>query len=169
MFHRVLQGGGTEGAQFYFIFVVLWALFSCSKMMHPVEATPWSTAWFLAPTQNTPLWPPRKKFRCIISWERTQKSNPHEPSRGDFWVEKGVLNEPCWATESLLFLFPSRDRGGIRSGHFQPTTPLALDPFYSPRSPPWRIPGALARLRRLQRSLCAMQISPETTQRTLLY
>ena len=31
--HRVLQGGGAQrGAQFHFIFAVLWTLFSCSKM-----------------------------------------------------------------------------------------------------------------------------------------
>ena len=29
--HRVLQGAAQRGAQFHFIFVVLWAFFSCSK------------------------------------------------------------------------------------------------------------------------------------------
>ena len=31
---------------------------------------------FLAPTQNTRFWAPRKKLMCLISWERKQKKGP---------------------------------------------------------------------------------------------
>ena len=51
-FIECFSGRHTGGGQFYLIFAVLRALFSCSKMSlfyletsTPVKATPWSTAW----------------------------------------------------------------------------------------------------------------------------
>ena len=32
---------------------------------------------------------PRKKFMCLISWERTQNRDPHKLLRGDFLGQKG--------------------------------------------------------------------------------
>ena len=43
---------------------------------------------FLAPTQNLPFWAPRKKFMCLISWQRTQKRDPHKLFRGDLGGQK---------------------------------------------------------------------------------
>ena len=43
---------------------------------------------FLPPTRNPPFWAPRKKFMCLISWERAQKRDPHKLFRGDFWGQK---------------------------------------------------------------------------------
>ena len=41
---------------------------------------------FLVPSQNPHFGPPeKKKFMCLISWERTQKGNPHKLFRGDVW------------------------------------------------------------------------------------
>ena len=57
----------------------------------------------LAPTQNTPLGAPRKKFMCLISWERTQKRDPHKLYRGDLGGQKGVPNGPFSATKSLVY------------------------------------------------------------------
>ena len=47
---------------------------------------------FWAPTQNTPFWAPRKKFMCLISWERTQKGTPRNFG-------------PFSATKSLVYCF----------------------------------------------------------------
>ena len=60
---------------------------------------------FLAPTQNPPFWTPRKKFMCLISWERTQKGTPHRLFWADFWVKNGVPNGPFSATKSLVYCF----------------------------------------------------------------
>ena len=49
---------------------------------------------FLGPTQNTPFWAPRKKFMCLISWERTQKGTHRNFFGGIFGVKKGVPNGP---------------------------------------------------------------------------
>ena len=63
---------------------------------------------FLAPTQNTPFWAPRKKFMCLISLERTQKRDPHKHFWGDLWGQKGVPNGPSSATRSLVYCcFPA--------------------------------------------------------------
>ena len=35
------------------------------------------------------FWAPRKKFVRLISWGRTQKRDPHELFRGDFWGQPG--------------------------------------------------------------------------------
>ena len=60
---------------------------------------------FLAPTQNTRFWPPRKKLMCLISWERTQKGTHINFFGGDFGVKKGVPNRPFSATKSLVYRF----------------------------------------------------------------
>ena len=57
---------------------------------------------FLAPTQNPPFWAPRKKFMCLISWERTQKRDPHKLFRGDF---RGGSKRAIVGHEKLSFLF----------------------------------------------------------------
>ena len=43
---------------------------------------------FLAPTQNPPFWAPRKKFMCLISWERTQKRHININFFGAIWGSK---------------------------------------------------------------------------------
>ena len=56
----------------------------------------------LPPTQNTPFWTPREKFMCLMSWERTQKRDPHK-------------------------LFSGRNLGskrGSQTGHFRPQKAL---------------------------------------------
>ena len=62
---------------------------------------------FLAPTRNTPFWVPRKKFMCLISWERTHKRDPHKLFGGDFWGQKGGPKRAIFGHKksSLLFFF----------------------------------------------------------------
>ena len=62
---------------------------------------------FWAPTQNTPFWAPRKKLMCFISWERTQKREPHKLFSGGFWVQKGRPKRAIFGHKkfSLLFFF----------------------------------------------------------------
>ena len=40
------------------------------------------------PPPKPPFWAPRKKFVCLVSWERTQKRDPHKLFRGDCWGQK---------------------------------------------------------------------------------
>ena len=42
----------------------------------------------LAPTQDRPILGPRKKFMCLISWERTQKRHININFLGAFWGSK---------------------------------------------------------------------------------
>ena len=66
---------------------------------------------FLPPTQNAPFWAPRKKFMCLISWEKTQTRDPHKLFRGGFLGQKGVPNGPFSATKSLVYCsFPGLKR-----------------------------------------------------------
>ena len=61
---------------------------------------------FLAPTQNPRFWTPRKKFMCLISWERTQKRHININFSGGFGGSKtACLNGPLWATKSLVYCF----------------------------------------------------------------
>ena len=60
---------------------------------------------FLAPTQNPPFWALRKKFMCLISWERTQKGTHINFFGGIFGVRNGVPNGPFSATKSLVYCF----------------------------------------------------------------
>ena len=57
---------------------------------------------FLAPTQNAPLWTPRKKFMCLISWERTPKRDPRELFGGDFWVKNRRVSNAALANAALV-------------------------------------------------------------------
>ena len=57
---------------------------------------------FGPPTQNTPFWAPRKKFMCLISWERTQKRIHINFWGGIFRVEKG---EPFGHKKFSLLVF----------------------------------------------------------------
>ena len=43
---------------------------------------------FLPPTHNPRFWAPRKKFTCLISWERTQKRHIHINFSGDSGGQK---------------------------------------------------------------------------------
>ena len=60
---------------------------------------------FCPPTQNYHFRAPRKKFLCLISWERTQKGEPacffFFSGGGGFGVRRGQL----WATKSLVYCF----------------------------------------------------------------
>ena len=60
---------------------------------------------FLAPTQNTPFWATRKKFMCLISWERTQKRDPHKLFRGDFGGQKGSPKRAIFGHKKFSLLF----------------------------------------------------------------
>ena len=61
---------------------------------------------FLPPAQNTPFWTPRKKLTCLISWERTQKRDPHKLSlRKMFEWQKRAANGPFLTTKSLVYCF----------------------------------------------------------------
>ena len=60
---------------------------------------------FLALTRNTRFGGPGKKFMCLISWERTQKRDPHKLFREDFGDKKGPPNGPFSATKSLVYCF----------------------------------------------------------------
>ena len=43
---------------------------------------------FLAPTQTPLILGPKTKFICLVSWERTQKRDPHKLFWGDFGGSK---------------------------------------------------------------------------------
>ena len=67
---------------------------------------------FLAPTQNPQFWAPRKKFMCLISWERAQKGTHINFFGGIFGVKKGVPNGRFSTTKSLVYcFFPAPNRG----------------------------------------------------------
>ena len=59
----------------------------------------------LAPTENTPFWAPRKKFICLISWERTQKRGPHKLFPGDLGGSKGGPKRAIFGHKKLSLLF----------------------------------------------------------------
>ena len=40
------------------------------------------------PHPKPPVWAPRKKFMCLISWERTTKGDPHKLFRREFGGQK---------------------------------------------------------------------------------
>ena len=58
---------------------------------------------FLAPTQNTRFGAHIKKFMCLISWEATQKRDPHQLFRGDSWGQKGDPKRAISATKILVY------------------------------------------------------------------
>ena len=73
----------------------------------------------LAPTQNPPIWTPRKKFMCLISWERAQKRDPHKLLfRGHFWGQKRGPKRAIFGHKkfSLLFFFLPLKK--IKTQHF---------------------------------------------------
>ena len=74
---------------------------------------------FLAPTQEPPFGGPRKKFMCLISWERTQKSDPGELFQGDLWGRKRGPKRAIFGHRkfSLLF-FPALKQTGAVSRYF---------------------------------------------------
>ena len=43
---------------------------------------------FCPPPKTPDFGAPEKKLLCLISWERMQKRDPHEPFRGGFWGQK---------------------------------------------------------------------------------
>ena len=55
---------------------------------------------FLSPALNPQFWASRKRFMCLISWERTQKGEPHKLFWGDFWAKKGAPNGQFSARKS---------------------------------------------------------------------
>ena len=62
---------------------------------------------FLPPTQNAQFWALRKKFMCLISWERTQKRNPHKLFRGEIWRQKGGPKRAILGCKKFSLLFSS--------------------------------------------------------------
>ena len=71
---------------------------------------------FLHPTRNPPFWAPRKKFMCLISWERTQRGTHINFFGGILGVKNGVPNEPFSARKSLVYcFFPALICGGSKS------------------------------------------------------
>ena len=62
---------------------------------------------FLAPTQNPQFWAPRKKkktFMRFLSWEPTQKRDPHKLFRGDFLGQKGGPKRAIFGHKMFSFL-----------------------------------------------------------------
>ena len=47
----------------------------------------------------------KKKFMCLISWERTQKRNKNINFLGEIWGQKGAPNGPFLATKCLVYCF----------------------------------------------------------------
>ena len=58
-----------------------------------------------------PFLAPRKKFMCLISWERSQRRDPHKLLRGDYWVKKGAI----FGHQKFSFFFFSFLPGVIRA------------------------------------------------------
>ena len=54
---------------------------------------------------NPPILGPRKKFMCLISWERTQKRDPHRVFRGDFGGQKRGPKRAIFGHKSLVYCF----------------------------------------------------------------
>ena len=59
----------------------------------------------LHPAQKPHFGPPGKKFMCLISWERTQKSTHVNFFGGNLGVKKGAPNGPFRTTKSLVYCF----------------------------------------------------------------
>ena len=83
---------------------------------------------FLAPTQNPQFWTPRKKFMCLISWERTEKGDPHKLFRGDFPGQKGGPKRATFDHKkfSLLFFFVPLEKGPPRNHPEKSSQKLAV-------------------------------------------
>ena len=104
-----------------------WALFQGTGKAHKLFQHK-----LFAPPPKPLFWAPRKKFMCLISWERTQKRGPTETffwvgGGEDFWAKKEVPNVPFSATKSLVYyvflpLFFHTKRWGERIGTKNPTT-----------------------------------------------
>ena len=60
---------------------------------------------FLPPTQNPEFWAPEKKVMCLISWERTQKRDPHKLFRGGFWGQNGGPKPAIFSHKKFSLLF----------------------------------------------------------------
>ena len=61
---------------------------------------------FSAPTQNTPFWAPRKKFKCASFPGKGRKKGTHINFFGAILgVSKGAPNRPFSATKSLVYCF----------------------------------------------------------------
>ena len=76
----MLQGWGLEG----------WGLGLADKHITFFNIN------FLPSTQNPPFWSPRKIIMCLISWERTQKRDPHKLFRGHVGGQK-------WGPKRAIF------------------------------------------------------------------
>ena len=72
-------------------FAAPWALSGCMTACHrgPKRHINFFNINFLAPTQNTPFWTPRKMFMCLISRERTQKGTHINFFGGTLGVKRG--------------------------------------------------------------------------------
>ena len=85
---------------------------------------------FLAPTQNTPFWAPRRKFMCLIPGKGRQKGTHINFFGWIFGVNKGAPNRPFSATKSLVY-FPALNK--ILKNYFSlfvcPRVPLWCDLF----------------------------------------
>ena len=57
------------------------------------------------PHPKPPILCPQKKFMCLISWERTQKRDPHKFFRGDFWGRKRGPKRVIFGHKKFSLLF----------------------------------------------------------------
>ena len=66
-----------------------------------------NTINFFDPTQKVKprTLGPQKKFMCLISWERTQKRDPHKLFRVDFWGQKRGAKEAIFGHKSSVYCF----------------------------------------------------------------
>ena len=92
-----------------------------------------------------PFWAPRKQFMCLISWERTQKGNPHKLFQAILGSKRGpklaVLGHKKF---SLLFFFScpyKRAPRELQNWRVQGNPPTLCQPFANP-SPTHRQPFA---------------------------
>ena len=90
------------------IWVLTWGMWRSvppRKIRGPKKHINFFNINFLAPTQNTPFWAPRKKFMCLISCERTQKRDPHKLFWGGFGVKKGGPKRAIFGHKKFSLLF----------------------------------------------------------------
>ena len=57
------------------------------------------------PHPKPPNLGPQKKFMCLISWERTQKGDPHKLFRAEFWGQKGCPKRAIFGHKKFSLLF----------------------------------------------------------------
>ena len=60
---------------------------------------------FGAPHPKSPILGPQKEFMCLVSWQRTQKRDPHKLFWGDFWAKNRGPKRTIFGHKKFSLLF----------------------------------------------------------------